>query len=144
MTSFNVQKQIEINGSKEKVWDALVNPAIIKQYLFGTEAVSDWKVGSELIFQGEYDGNKYKDKGIIKKFDIEKTFQYTYLSSFSGLEDKEENYHLITFNIVDQHETTMLSLIHENIQNQQAKDHSENNWKMVLGTIKNILEGSSN
>jgi uncharacterized protein YndB with AHSA1/START domain len=33
-------QSIVINASLAIVWDALVNPAMIKQYLFGTEAVS--------------------------------------------------------------------------------------------------------
>lgn len=45
---------IEISADKAKVWDALTNPEKIKIYLFGTETLTDWKTGSEIIFQGEY------------------------------------------------------------------------------------------
>jgi uncharacterized protein YndB with AHSA1/START domain len=36
---------ITLNAPIAKVWNALVNPEIIKQYLFGTNVVSDWKEG---------------------------------------------------------------------------------------------------
>jgi len=36
------------------VWDALTNPSMTKQYMFGCETVSDWETGSELLWQGEY------------------------------------------------------------------------------------------
>ena len=28
------------------VWDALVNPAVIKQYMFGADVTSNWKEGT--------------------------------------------------------------------------------------------------
>ena len=31
------------------VWEALTNPALIKQYMFGTDVVSDWREGSTAI-----------------------------------------------------------------------------------------------
>ncbi len=63
-----VSESIDINASPAMVWDALTNPEIIKKYLFGTETITDWKVGSEIIFQGKYGENNehsYRDKGII-------------------------------------------------------------------------------
>jgi uncharacterized protein YndB with AHSA1/START domain len=57
-----VSESVEINASPEKVWKVLTQPEFIKEYLFGTETITDWKVGSEVIFQGEYQGHKYKDK----------------------------------------------------------------------------------
>jgi len=140
MTSFNVEKHIDIKASKEKVWDALTNPMVIKKYLFGTEAISEWKVGSTLIFRGEFDRQEYADKGIIQRLDIGELFQYTYLSSFSGLEDKDENYHLITYTLELMHKGVSLQLKHENIQNEKARDHAYNNWDFVLKEIKEIVE----
>lgn len=52
-----VKTSIEINADKAKVWDALTNPEKIKVYLFGTETLTDWKTGSEIIFQDEYQGH---------------------------------------------------------------------------------------
>src|SRR5215831_12593852 len=92
-----LKKSIHINASTSKVWDALVNPAIIKQWLFGTNTISDWKVGSPIYFTGEWQGTAYKDKGTILQFEKEKVFQYNYWSGFSGLPDTIENYSIITF-----------------------------------------------
>ena len=35
---------ILINASPEKVWDALVNPDKVKQYMFGATLISNWRV----------------------------------------------------------------------------------------------------
>jgi uncharacterized protein YndB with AHSA1/START domain len=52
-----VTNSISINAPASKVWDALVNPAQTKKYMFNCEAVSDWKVGSPLLWRGSYNGS---------------------------------------------------------------------------------------
>ena len=37
---------VSIAADKSQVWDAFVTPAAIKQYMFGADVHSDWKVGS--------------------------------------------------------------------------------------------------
>lgn len=140
MTEYKIQKTITIDARKQKVWEGLTNPAIIKQYMFGTETICDWKEGSEIIFQGNYEGTAYKDKGIIQKNSPEEILQYTYFSSFSGLEDKPENYHLITYELAETKGKTLLTLKQENIQSQEAQEHSDKNWDFVLSKIKEIIE----
>ena len=50
-----------INAPASKVWDALTKPEQIKQYMFGTEVTTDWKVGSPITYKGEWKG---KERGI--------------------------------------------------------------------------------
>ena len=40
---------ISINVPVAKVWEALVTPETIKQYMFGTDVVSDWKEGGPIM-----------------------------------------------------------------------------------------------
>jgi uncharacterized protein YndB with AHSA1/START domain len=61
-----------INASISKVWDALVNPEEIKKYMFGTNAISNWKEGSSIFWEGEWQGKRYRDKGKILKIEEEK------------------------------------------------------------------------
>ena len=44
------------------VWAALVEPAAIKQYMFGTTVSSDWSEGSPITWSGEWQGRAYEDK----------------------------------------------------------------------------------
>jgi uncharacterized protein YndB with AHSA1/START domain len=52
---------LSIAAPAARVWDALVNPQLIKQYMFGTTAVSDWQQGSPIIWRGEWKGKPYED-----------------------------------------------------------------------------------
>jgi uncharacterized protein YndB with AHSA1/START domain len=88
------------NAPIEKVWDALTNPTIVKQYFFGTDLVADWKVGGTIYFRGVWEGTPYEDKGIVQTFVENKTLSYLYRSSWDTLPDVLENYLLVTYNVV--------------------------------------------
>ena len=45
---------ITIKAPASKVWNALVDPKAIQQYMFGTNAVSDWREGSPIGWKGEW------------------------------------------------------------------------------------------
>lgn len=131
---------IEINADKAKVWDALTNPEKIKIYLFGTETLTDWKTGSEIIFQGEYQGHQYKDKGTILDIRTDELLQYSYWSGFTGLEDKPENYSLVTYKLDTTNGKTLLTLTQTGFANEQAQQHSQAAWTNVLQQIKQMTE----
>src|SRR4051812_6972607 len=88
-----------INAPAGKVWEALTNPAIIKQYMFGTEVVSDFKVGSKIVWKGEWEGKKYEDKGEIREFHPGELLQYSHYSPLAGEKDAPENYHIVTITL---------------------------------------------
>lgn len=129
-----------ISASASEVWNALTNPDIIKQYFFGTNAISDWKEGSPLEFRGSWEGKEYVDKGTILKSDPPKLFQYTYLSSMSDLADAPENYMNISYELLEDNGETTLTVKQENVANEEARKHSEENWKNVLKDLKALLE----
>ncbi len=59
------RKSITIHAPPSRVWEALTNPELIKQYLFGTQAISNWKVGSQIRYKGVWEGKAYEDKGTV-------------------------------------------------------------------------------
>jgi len=132
---------VTIHATAAKVWEALTTPKIIKKYFFGTDAVSDWQVGSPLIFKGEWQGKHYEDKGTILEIVPQKLFKYNYWSSMSGIEDKPENYVDVTYEILGKDNDITLSVTQENIPDEKMKEHSEQNWNKVLGDLKKLLEG---
>ena len=123
-----------------KVWDALTNPAIIKQYMFGTDTTSDWKVGSRITYKGVWQGKEYEDGGTIIEIEPEKKLISTYWSSMSGTEDKPENYATVGYYLEPTENGTKLTITQDNIKTEEAKEHSTSNWNMVLDTMKKILE----
>ena len=137
---FVAKQTIVINAPTTKVWDALVNPEMIKQYMFGTNAISDWKKGSPIVFKGEWQGKTYEDKGVILRLEQERLIQYSHFSPLSGLPDTPENYHIVTVELLSEGIRTLLSLSQDNNPSGQAREHSEKNWGMMLTSLKKLLE----
>jgi uncharacterized protein YndB with AHSA1/START domain len=131
---------ITIQAPASKVWEALTTPELIKQYFFGTNAVSEWKEGSSLEFKGEWEGRSYADKGTILKMVPEKLFQYSYFSPLSGLEDAPENYANIIYELDEENGQTTLSVKQENLADEKIREQSEKNWNTVLNNLKELLE----
>jgi uncharacterized protein YndB with AHSA1/START domain len=42
--------RVTIAAPVAEVWSALVNPATIKRYMFGTQVRSEWKEGSPIVW----------------------------------------------------------------------------------------------
>jgi uncharacterized protein YndB with AHSA1/START domain len=130
----------KIKASAEEVWDALVNPEKIKQYMFGSEVTSDWKEGSSITWKGEWQGKQYEDKGEILQAVPPDLIQYSHYSPLSSLPDIPENYHMVTMQLSKEDEYTRLSLTQDNNVDQKAADHSTENWNAMLAKLKEMLE----
>ena len=105
---------ITINAPASKVWDALTKPDLIKQYLFGTEVTTDWKVGSPITYKGTWEGKTYEDKGKILQIEPGKLLVSTYWSSFSGVPDIPENYQTVRYELSVEGGGTRLTIIQDN------------------------------
>jgi len=129
MQNISIKVTTEINAPATKVWEALTKPELIKQYLFGTDTITDWRVGSPVIFQGVYQGKQYQDKGTVLEVNPNRTLRYSYWSSLSGVEDKPENYAPVTYSLTETKDLTVLTVTQENIANEKAKAQYEESWK---------------
>ena len=132
-----------IKSSPKTIWTILTDPNEVRKWLFGTNMKTNWKEGSSISYEGEYEGKTYQDKGVVKKFSPEKELQSTYWSSMSGKEDIPENYNTVTYILNKEGDITQLTLTQDNISSEKEKEHSLQNWNMVLGKIKEIAEGRS-
>jgi uncharacterized protein YndB with AHSA1/START domain len=131
---------LSIAAPVAKVWDALVKPELIKQYMFGTTVVSDWQPGSPITWKGEWKGKPYEDKGQIQKIEPRRLLQYSHYSPLSGLPDTPENHHTVTIELSEQGAQTRVSLSQDNNPSEEARQHSEKNWKMMLEGLKKVSE----
>ena len=142
-SSITGQVKTTIKARISEVWEALTNPEIMKQYFFGTDAITDWKIGNPITFSGEWEGKPYEDKGTILAFEVNNLIKYSYWSSMSVMEDKPENYFIITYELTGEDGDVVLTITQENIPDEKLRDHAEENWKMILSGLKKIVEKKS-
>ena len=142
MTNTYIAKAaITINAPAARVWDALTQPDLIKQYLFGTQVTTDWRVGSPIVYEGTWEGKAYKDKGVVLQVEPEKLLVSTFWSSMSGLPDIPENYQTVRYELAAEGGGTRLTIIQDNNASPEDANHSAQNWSMVLDGMKKLLEG---
>jgi uncharacterized protein YndB with AHSA1/START domain len=137
---FVAQATTTIQASAAEVWDALVDPAKIKEYMFGTNVSSEWKVGGPITWKGEWEGKPYEDKGEILQLTPQRVLQYTHFSPMTGLPDKPENYHTVTIELADNGTATNVTLTQDNNADEKDREHSEKNWSMMLDGLKTFVE----
>ncbi len=131
-----------IHADVSAVWDALLNPEKIKQYLYGFEAISDWKVGSPITFRGEMDGQVFEDKAIIRFMEPRTKFGYSYWSLYFGTEDKLENYVDFTFFLEPDGENTKLKVTRGNNNTAEECEKQREGCKIFLDNINDVIEKS--
>lgn len=138
-TDYKITYNTTVNAPIEKVWDALINPEIVKLYFFGTELIADWAVGNDIIFKGEWEGEQYQDKGKILTFLPNKELSYSYFSNFGGMEDKPENYLWVCYQVIAEGNQTGLTIQQSNY-NQEKADNSAAGWAAIIDGLKKIVE----
>ena len=140
---FEAIKTVTIDAPRAKVWDALTNPAKVKQYMHGTDLSTDWMVGSPIVWRGEWKGHSCEDKGIVLAFEPKRLLKTTHWSPMGGSEDRPENYHTVTYELADDGGRTRLTLTQDNNATQEDADKmAENNWGPVLQGLKATAENS--
>jgi uncharacterized protein YndB with AHSA1/START domain len=141
---FTLNTSININGSTSKVWEALTNPELIKVYFFGTNCISDWKKGSPILFNGEWEGTAYQDKGTILDVEPEQFVYYNYWSSMSGKPDLPENYAAIRYELTKVGDQTEFRVIQKDIKSKETLEHSLKSWEMIMDNLKDLVENKMN
>ena len=138
-----VRKSITLSADISKVWEALTNPEMTKKYMYGCEAISDWKVGSSLIWKGAADGIVYV-KGNIVNITPGKLLHYTTFDPNSNLEDLPSNYLTVTIELSQEKGQTTLSVTQgdfaEAANGEKRYHDTVGGWDFALKGLKEVVE----
>jgi uncharacterized protein YndB with AHSA1/START domain len=137
-----------IDAPAPKVWDALVNPEKTRIYMFGCETVSDWRPGSALLWQGNFEGvDLVAVKGFIKEIQPDKFLAYTVFDPNIGMEDIPENYLLVTYELSARDKQTLLTVTQSGFEKAadgerryKEASNSGDGWNPILVAIKKLVE----
>ena len=129
----------EIAAPPQRVWQVLLDPQSVREYMFGSEVVTDWRPGSPIFFRGEWEGRPYEDKGVIVEVNEPVLLQFTHYSPLGGAPDIPANYHTITYELEPIHLGTRVTLTQDNNNSEAAAVHSARRWRQVLNTVKAIV-----
>ena len=144
-----IKNEILINASKNIVWDVLIKPEHTQKYMFGCETVSNWKVGSELLWKGNYEGNEMIFvKGNIVEIKPNELLVYTVIDPNNpDMIDVPENYLTVTYSLSSANNETKLTVTQGDynkvLEGEKRYKESYNNgegWNPILIEIKKVAE----
>ena len=142
-----IKKSISIKAKVKTVWNALTNPEITKQYMYGCAVISDWKLGSPIYWNGTTeDGQEITYvKGTIETIDSPNQVQFSMFDPNSGLADVPENYVSLSYNVVAQDDDTTLFSLEQGdyatVENSSKRyEESIQGWDFVLPVLKELTE----
>ena len=133
--------KITINAPAEKVWNALTNPSLVKQWQYGSKLLTDWKVGSEIRFQNEWEDKIYEQWGKVLEVEQCKLIKYSLFAPRPGLEDKPENYFVMSYILNVLGDATYLTIEQEDNRQEADEDKDyDDDEQSILYALKRLAE----
>lgn len=137
---FVARSSVTIDAPPDRVWEVITDPDAVKEFMFGADLETDWTVGGPILWRGEWEGKPYEDKGQILEVVPGQKLVHTHFSPLGGEDDKPENYHTLTWTLEDQGGRTELTLSQDNNASEEAAEHSQGMWDMLVADVKKIAE----
>jgi len=136
---------LTINAPRAKVWDALVDPEKIKQYILASDVVSAWREGSSIVWKSDFHGKPFEIKGTILRLEPQRLLEFDQSRPVFRATQvvRPSDYHRVTIELSDEGAQTHLSLIEQGNASERELAHAQGGWQLALGNMKALLEGTS-
>jgi uncharacterized protein YndB with AHSA1/START domain len=140
MAGFSAAAQADITATSQRVWAALTEPKEIAAYMAGSRVTTTWKEGSPIIWDGEYDGRSYQDRGEVLTYDEPHVLSITHYSPMMGQPDAPENYHTLVYTLTASGGGTHLQLTQDGCDSEEQAAQFSQNWQAMLERLKAHIE----
>jgi uncharacterized protein YndB with AHSA1/START domain len=129
--------EIYIRTTPERLWEAITDPEIRKNFNFGAGVVSDWTPGSRLEMGAPQAGLLLGD-GEVLEVDRPKRLVHTMTALWSD-EVKSEGSSRVTWEIEPIEDSCRLTVTHDQLR-EGANEQLFGGWPMILSGLKTWLE----
>jgi uncharacterized protein YndB with AHSA1/START domain len=127
---------IYIQAPVEKVWDALIDPEMTKDYWGRRRNASDWKQGSRWQHEDYDDPSNVAVTGTVVESNRPHRLVLTWARPDNRDPDKVSR---VTFTIEEQFGTAKLTVLHSELDPEMLKAIS-GGWPPILSSLKTMLE----
>lgn len=131
---------IKINAPKQKVWDALTNPILVKLWQYGSNLITNWEVGNDIKFTTEWEGKIFEQWGKILEIQPNELIKYSLFAPRPGLEDKPENYFVMSYLLTSENGLTNLEIIQEDNRPNAIQEEPQGDENPILQALKKVAE----
>ncbi len=131
---------IVLNAPAEKVWNALTQPELVKQWQYGSDLLTTWKTGTEIRFRNEWEGQVFEQWGTVLEVIPNQKIKYSLFFPRPGLEDKSENYFIMHYVLTEENEKTKLEIIQEDNRPGAVQEEPQGEENPILQGLKSLIE----
>ena len=131
---------INIKASAQKVWDVVTKPALVKQWQFGSDLITEWKVGSTIRFRTEWEGTVFEQWGKVLEIKPNEMLKYSLFAPRPNLEDKPENYFVMSYILTDEKTSIKLEIIQEDNRPGAVQEEPQGEENPLLISLRNLAE----
>ena len=133
---------IRINTPAATVWHVLTTPSLTKKFMFGAEAISDWKVGSPLTWRIE--GSEKALKGTIVAIEPGIRLSYTIIDPNADYPDIPENSTTVTYTFAEEDGVTTVTVSDGDFsrvaEGKERYRRTVQGWGEALVRLKEVAE----
>ncbi|MEO8821782.1 MAG: SRPBCC family protein [Ginsengibacter sp.] len=131
---------ITINAPVQKVWETLTEPELVKLWQYGSDLITDWKVGRDIKFTTEWEGKIFEQWGKILEIKTNELIKYSLFAPRPGLEDKPENYFIMSYILSPENDKTKLKIVQEDNRPNAVQEDPQGEENPILKSLKMIAE----
>ena len=129
-----------IKASIEKIWDTLTKPELVKQWQYGSDVITDWKPGSAIRFRTEWEDKVFEQWGKVMEIIPQRLIKYSLFAPGPNLEDKPENYFIMSYVLTKEEGHIKLEIIQEDNRPGAIQEAPQGEENPVLAGLKALAE----
>ena len=131
---------IYIQAPFQKVWDALTKPELVKQWQYGSDLITDWKIGNDIRFRTEWEGKIFEQWGKVLEVRLNDLLKYSLFAPRPDLEDKPENYFIMSYVLTQETGQTKLQIIQEDNRPNAVQEEPQGEENPIFQSLKKVIE----
>ncbi|MBE1710836.1 MULTISPECIES: SRPBCC family protein [Mesorhizobium] len=139
-----IVKTVAIDAAPAEVWHMLTTPAMIPQWMSDEELTVSLEghAGGAVVIRGLLHGMAFENRGIVRAFQPERVFSYSYWSTLSAsrLADVPENHTRVSFALAAANGGTLLTLTLSDFAEPAIRPHANLYWGPTLQILKAVCE----
>jgi uncharacterized protein YndB with AHSA1/START domain len=131
---------IYIKASVHRVWDVLTKPELVKQWQYGSDLKTDWKIGSEIRFRTEWEGKIFEQWGKVLEIRPPELLRYNLFAPRPGLEERPENFFEMIYNLTFENSQVKLEIIQKDNRTGAVQEEPQGENNPILNLLKSLAE----
>ena len=131
---------IKINAPIQKVWKTVTEPEMVKLWQFGSDLITTWEVGSEIRFVTKWEEQVFEQWGVIQEIRENELLKYRLFAPRPDLEDKPENYFIMSYVLTEENGITKLEIIQEDNRPNAIQEELQGEENPILKSLKDLAE----